>query len=206
MTELAKKQEFQGHPLTRVMPVFMEIAKALERGAKKQHSEWKSERKIFKALDELYGPFDVDAAAASWNAQCPMYFTKKQNVLKHQLWGRVWANWPYNPAGELKKFMPYSRDQVLYNERVVLTCNYIPHYTAEGWWTKNVNRDDDLGKLLQVEFRHTKIGVEYARHYERMTIITGTIDGRRRFMSKAGQNDSARFSSAYVVFRKPTRA
>lgn len=61
---------------------------------------WETPRKFFDVVSEElngeYSPFTLDAAAASYNALVPNYFTKKENgLLKDWSGHRVWCNPPY---------------------------------------------------------------------------------------------------------------
>lgn len=52
---------------------------------------------VFGPLDERFGPFTVDVAAASHNAKCERYYTVADDGLAQSWAGeRVWCNPPYS--------------------------------------------------------------------------------------------------------------
>jgi phage N-6-adenine-methyltransferase len=201
----APAKAFEGHPLTRLMLLTSQMGEKMKRFKESPapHSEWSTELKWFRAFSEKYGPFDLDAAAAKWNAKCDLFFSKRQNALKQQWYGRVWLNAPYNPSGTIEKFIGYARTQALFNGVVKLVGCLLPHYTGDGWWRRHIASSEGLGKLLGVSYYEDHCGACYVRRYERLEIAVHEIPTRVRHMSKEGQRDSARYSSAFVVFKRP---
>lgn len=57
--------------------------------------EWRTPKDLFDRYNERYGPFDLDAAATFSNTLAPKYFTKKDNALVQDWFGKVWCNPPY---------------------------------------------------------------------------------------------------------------
>lgn len=56
--------------------------------------EWETPQDLFDILDEEFH-FDVDVAATSTNAKCPVYFTKEQDALAQEWPGICFCNPPY---------------------------------------------------------------------------------------------------------------
>lgn len=54
--------------------------------------EWATPPEIVKAL----GKFDLDPCATERSAKAPTFFTKEQDGLKRDWFGRVWCNPPYS--------------------------------------------------------------------------------------------------------------
>lgn len=54
--------------------------------------EWQSPPEIVNAL----GKFDLDPCATERSAKAPAFFTKEQDGLKQDWFGRVWCNPPYS--------------------------------------------------------------------------------------------------------------
>jgi phage N-6-adenine-methyltransferase len=165
-------------------------------GALSLSNEYRSPERIVSYCDARWGPFTLDVAAASWNAQALRYFTKRQNGLRQAWSGRVWMNPPYS-RGQLDVWMAKARQEVL-ERRVELVCCLVPAYTAEGWWHDSVERP--AGELRRVEHQVDEVGAwtTYAWHYLRVTV--GRLRGRLRHREQRGTMGTARFSSAVVVF------
>lgn len=61
--------------------------------------EWSTPPHFFAAVSKNHGPFDLDPCCRPETAKAPVYFTKDNNGLKQDWFGRVWINPPYsNPS------------------------------------------------------------------------------------------------------------
>lgn len=169
------------------------------------HNEYRTPRPLVLQLAEIYagGAWELDAAAAPWNAQAPVFFTRRTDALSRPWFGRVWLNSPYNPKGTLERWQKYARAQALNTPAVKVVGSLVPHYTSEGWWQAAVDRDDDLGKLLDVRWFKNALGTCVSRRYERLVVDVLALKGRLRHTQPDGTADSARYASAFVVWRRP---
>lgn len=65
---------------------------------KSNKNDWGTPQVFFDKCNELFGPFDTDAAATKKNAKCDTFISPKHNALKVE-WGVcgdcVWVNPPY---------------------------------------------------------------------------------------------------------------
>lgn len=161
--------------------------------------EWRTPDRLFHACSHHYGPFDVDAFAARWNAWCPKYFTKRNSALKKRWRGRVWANPPYS-RGNLMKCVSYARDQV--RAGCELVCDLVPAYTSERWWQQHVmGWAMPFGPRSEV-IERDGIGRGFRMWWPKFSIEVQFVDGRLRFRHESGVQDSARHPSAVVVFSR----
>lgn len=166
-------------------------------------NEWQTPKRDFRRWHELYA-FDVDAAAARWNAQLPTYWTKAMDAFKQSSKGlRVFCNPPYT-AGNMGRWMPHARSQVI-TGGAHLWGLHIPAHTAEGWWTENVMRGPEPEPLLTASLSLPGFANGYRRMYLRLAIDVWFYEGRRKHVQRNGEGDSARFPNAFVVFGVPKR-
>lgn len=173
--------------------------------------EWSTPPELFAALSSLYGPFDVDAAAAAWNHKAPLWCG-----LEGSPWGsafevdwarpcwpaslkplRVWCNPPYS-RGSLDRWVSFWREQVVL-EHVQLVTLLVPHYTAEGWWR---HVECPAGEVLGATVGDTQLGPRTQVRSEHLTTETLRIRGRVRYVEKSGATGPARHSSAAVTFAR----
>lgn len=161
--------------------------------------EWMTPRAVFNACSAHYGPFDLDAAAAPWNAQCEKFLTKKQNAFRQEWRGRVWLNCPYS-RGNLIKWTALARIKVE-TRAVQLVCMLVPAYTSELWWHRNVMAPGrGRSSLLRVD--RGGIGTGWRATYADLVVEVVFVAGRLRFRHETGVADSARHPSTVVVFSR----
>lgn len=162
--------------------------------------EWRTPDKLFNACSDHYGPFDLDVAAAKWNARCEKYFTKRQNGL-HQPWrGRVWCNPPYS-RGNLGLWVNFARVRVVTRRGPELVCLLVPSYTSERWWQRGVLAPG-AGRARLERVDRAGIGSGWRAQYSGLSVEVVFVDGRLRFRHQTGVQDSARHPSAVVVFSR----
>jgi len=63
-------------------------------GHRQTAEEWATPPALFADLNDEFG-FDLDPAAAHWNAKCADYYTRKEDGLEQQWYGAVFMNPPY---------------------------------------------------------------------------------------------------------------
>lgn len=162
------------------------------------------------ALQKHFGKFDVDLAAEPWSAVVPRFITEHQNLFVVQPRAKHgYGNWPYGP-GQLARFVPFARDQVL-EGRIKALTQLVPHYTAEGWW-QHIAKPE--GRIDKTEWRYQHINhprLHNWMHIEtaRLHIDLITVKGRlaHRFPPRySGARAISRHSSVVVRFVHPDAA
>lgn len=169
-------------------------------------NEWGSPKRIVDLRRDRWGGFDLDAAAAPWNAKATRYFTERDDALTRAWDGRTWLNPPYSLRGGLYAFMGYAREQVLKGFAHLVDC-LVPAYTCEPWWQQHVRAP--AGGLIATEswYQHDLGAVDLYR-YPQLCIEVTYLQGRQRFEyrgAKKTKTTGARFSSALVLFCNPER-
>lgn len=168
-------------------------------------NEWSTPQKLFDRLNAEW-EFNVDAAAAPWNAKCPVYWTKRMNALNRRWYGRVWLNPPYG-KGQLPRWMAKARRETLAGRVEAIGC-LVPAYTSETWWQENVLAPVDAGRVVLAGYDQSDTDAARGEAtswvwWERLWVRWTFLRGRVSFREKSGKTGSARFSSAFVVFEPP---
>lgn len=177
------------------------------RTEKQDSDEYKTPKELFEKLNRAFGPFTLDGASSHSNHLCAEYLTKEHDapslhVGKH----RVWLNPPYS-RGNPDRFMGWALAEVKRGAPVF--CCLVPAYTAEGWWREHVEREgaetirgpDDIWSSVYEGMRFTwrefEDGIKVGVHF---------LAGRLAFAEGDDDKaDTARFSSAVVVYRRAER-
>lgn len=104
-------------------------------------------------MEERFGAFDLDAAAASHNAKAPNYYTREDDGLAQPWFGNVWCNPPYSDCGAWveKAWAEWGREGGDPLERIVML---LPSNRVEQKWWQNLvePRRDRTSSPLRVEF------------------------------------------------------
>ena len=101
-----------------------------------QKNDFWTPKEVFDALNERFGPFEIDLAASDENHLVEPYFTKDDNALQFEWNGVAWCNPPYVKQPDktsLKDWVEKARESVINGEahRIVML---IPAYTSNGYW------------------------------------------------------------------------
>ena len=126
-----------------------------KRGSRDEVDDRGTDPAFFASLEERFGRFTLDVAAAPHNAKCERYFTREQNGLDLS-WGghRVWCNPPYS---DIRSWVWKAWQEFTYAEfPPELIVMLLPANRVEQkWWQELVEpyrdgkaRDD----FLRVEF------------------------------------------------------
>ncbi len=84
---------------------------------------WETPPNLFAALSEMYGPFDLDAAAIESNSLCPQFLS---DAFAQKWCGeRIWCNPPYSQIPKFLRFACASEKRVV--------C-LLPSKTEVAWW------------------------------------------------------------------------
>ena len=86
--------------------------------------EWSTPQGLFDKLNAVH-KFDLDVCATRENAKCDAFFTKDDDGLSEDWWGKVWCNPPYGRTiGQwVKKCYEHGNSVML-----------IPARTDTKWW------------------------------------------------------------------------
>jgi len=121
-----------------------------KRGALDEVDDRGTDPEFFAKVEERFGPFDLDVAAAPHNAKCPVWYGRAADGLAQDWFGKVWCNPPYS---DLKAWVAKAW-QEWQSGRCDLIVMLLPANRPEqGWWQEHVEPYRDLpGGPLRVEF------------------------------------------------------
>jgi phage N-6-adenine-methyltransferase len=92
--------------------------------------DWATPQEFFDAVAARFGPFDLDVCASDGNAKALAYFTKADNGLAQEWFGRAWMNPPYGRGiGEWMRKAYESAQSTC----VCVVC-LVPARTDTAWW------------------------------------------------------------------------
>ena len=147
-------------------------------GAKEEVDDRATHPLHFAQLDEEYGPFTLDVAAAPHNAKCDRYFTREQDGLRQSWAGeRVWCNPPYS---SIEPWVRKAWSEATTSRGIVMLLP--ANRTEQKWWQSLVEPHRDRGSGLTVRF----------------------LPGRMRFIRRGavdiGPNERPPFGCALLVW------
>lgn len=96
--------------------------------------EWPTDQAVFDELSELFGPFNLDAAATKENAKCAHFFTVEDNALVRPwvtvdgMCANVWCNPPYSDCNG------FVAKAIGERERGTTTTLLLPSRTDTQWF------------------------------------------------------------------------
>lgn len=138
-----------------------------KRGAVDAVDDRGTDQAFFDGLEERFGSFTLDVAAAEHNAKCIDYYTRQDDGLR-QPWyvgradERIWCNPPYSDCGawvrkawdEWGPVEPEWYFDLAKRKRPELIVMLLPANRVEqGWWQDHVEPfRDKPGSPLRVEF------------------------------------------------------
>lgn len=96
--------------------------------------KWATPQYVFDYLNERFGPFDMDAAAADDTAKCEDYFTLEDAALTQPWFGRVFVNPPY---GNIGPWVNKAEEETKAG-RADLVLMLLPPRTDQRWWQEGV--------------------------------------------------------------------
>lgn len=117
-----------------------------KRGARDDVDDRGTDPAFFASLEERFGKFTLDVAAAPHNAKCERFYTIEDDGLTQPWSGRVWCNPPYSNIGAWVEKAWDSQDAEFI--AMLLPANR----TEQGWWQDHVEPYRDRGKGFRVEF------------------------------------------------------
>lgn len=154
-----------------------------KRGALDAVDDRGTDPEFFASIEQRFGTFDLDAAAAAHNAKCDRYFTVADNALEQPWRGKVWCNPPYSNLGAWVQKAQGELD----SGRASLIVMLLPaNRTEQGWWQDHVEprRDDRRPDGPRVEF----------------------LRGRLRFVkpgsTEIGPNERPPFGCCLLIWRR----
>lgn len=161
--------------------------------------DWATEQWLFEYCSLLYGPFDVDVAAAPWNHKVEKFYTKRDSGLVSPWGRRNWCNSPYSKG--MKEAFTWRGRLFVEVAKSELSCHLLPHDTADGYWRRCV--EVTAGKCLGISKHHSQLGTVIQTRFEGLTVEKTEINGRLSYRHRSGATGTARHSSALVVFAQP---
>lgn len=103
---------------------------------------------VFEELDQRFGGFTLDVAAAPHNTKCERYFTREQDGLNQPWSGElIWCNPPYSAIAPWVR-KAWTEWQATRGIVMLLPANR----TEQSWWQQLVEPRRDRGSGLRVEF------------------------------------------------------
>ena len=123
MTDEEIQKQFQNWALRGVMP-------------NSEKNDFWTPKQVFEALNERFGPFEIDVAASNENALCEKFFTAEDDGLT-QVWvGIVWCNPPYvrqSNGTSIKDWVEKAHDSVRHGD-AQRALVLIPAYISNHYW------------------------------------------------------------------------
>lgn len=168
--------------------------------------ERRTPRWFFELVSRVWGPFDLDACAAAWNAQCRRYVTREQDVFRrHPVSRRTWRNPPYS-RGNLDKHLAHARETFLMGTTTLAYANLVPADPSTDWWKLHIARPE--GRPLRADWLWRKLPdpLGNATRYVSEGLVTTVVlvDGRLPFDEPTkAQESGAMQPSALVVYERP---
>lgn len=157
-----------------------------KRGAQDEVDDRGTDPDFIAALEERFGSFELDVAAAEHNAKAPRYFTRADDGLTQDwLARRVWCNPPYSDCGAWVRKAHAEWE----SGRAGLVVMLLPANRVEqAWWQDLVEPYRDRpGSPLKVEF----------------------LRGRMRFIrpnwTPGPKGDRPPFGCALLIWQEPER-
>ena len=90
---------------------------------------WSTPRDFFDKCAAEFGPFTLDVCATPDNAKCERFFTKEDDGLSKDWFGRVWMNPPYG-----REICAWMAKAVRERERSEIIVCLVPARTDTAWW------------------------------------------------------------------------
>ncbi len=98
--------------------------------AERVQDSWFTPDDLFRELEALYGPFDLDVVASAENAKCARFYTAADDALTQPWPGRVWCNPPYR---DLLDWVRKAREETL-SGRCTRAVLLLPAHTSTTWF------------------------------------------------------------------------
>lgn len=120
-----------------------------KRGASDDVDDRGTDQAFFDALNERFGGFTLDVAAAPHNTKTKRFYTREDNGLEQPWKGVVWCNPPYSDIRSWVRKAWLEWD----GHKSVIVMLLPANRVEQGWWQDLVEpRRDQPGSPLRVEF------------------------------------------------------
>ena len=125
-----------------------------KRGAKDEVDDRGTDPAFIATLEERFGKFTLDVAAAPHNAKAPKFYTREDDGLTQAWSGRVWCNPPYSDCGAwVRKAWEEWNDTDVWLSPELIVMLLPANRVEQGWWQENVEPYRDRhDSPLHVEF------------------------------------------------------
>lgn len=147
------------------------IQQTAKRGARDDVDDRGTEWAFIRELEDRFGTFTLDAAAAKHNAKAKRYYTRDDDGLAQPWTGRVWCNPPYSDCGAWvrKAWEEWNRNRGLSGSLQIAMGDATPPPEAivmllpanrveQVWWQEHVEPFRDRpGSPLRVEFQRGRM-------------------------------------------------
>lgn len=153
--------------------------KGKQRGGINSTDVWITPDALYRQLSDLYGPFDLDAAADEENTKCELFISEEHNALEMDWSGNVWCNPPYS---KLDDFIEKAESEIE-SGRVECITFLLPLRATKGWFRK----------LWQCR---------YVRHFD---VVIGRVPFLRPGQETAKKNSGTPFDSCVFHLTKKRR-
>jgi len=95
--------------------------------------DWPTPPHVYAALDAELGPFELDPCSSHENHKAPRYYTREDDGLRQEWWGRVWLNPPYGKG--IEDWLAKAAESTEAGATVVAL---VPAKTDTRWWHEQV--------------------------------------------------------------------
>jgi phage N-6-adenine-methyltransferase len=126
-----------------------------KRGANDAVDDRGTDPAFIAGLEERFGPFTLDVAAAEHNRKAPAWYDVRSNGLRLEWFGRVWCNPPYSDCGAWvqKAWWEWNADRHDNLGPDLIVMLLPANRVEQGWWQDHVEPFRDRpGSPLRVEF------------------------------------------------------
>lgn len=136
---------------------------------------------LFAELNERFGPFTLDVAAAPHNAKCKRYYTKEHDGLLLPWSGVVWCNPPYSTK-LLRAFVEKAWSELERDDEVAVRGVTVPRPSRIVMLVPANRPEQDWWQDLVEPYRDVRSHWVGRNHTLPMTLRVEFLRGRRRFI------------------------
>lgn len=136
--------------------------------------DWETPRSLFDALNKEFN-FTLDPCCTEKTAKCKNFFTKEDDGLKQEWYGRVFMNPPY--GREISKWMKKAQEESQLG--VIVVC-LVPARTDTKWWHQYAMQSSEIRFLTR---RLTFAGASNKATFPAAIVIFNQKEGELPFLT-----------------------